>query len=97
MQIFDVHKTESAAGVMAAAPILESGSAWSAPHDLTAGDSPDARNRVRLRDRPSRVCEVDPIWEQVVDAHDPVALGQWWAEVLGWVVVGDAADEAKRG
>jgi Glyoxalase-like domain len=33
-------------------------------------------------------------WEQVnVDASDPVALGRWWAEALGWVVVNDAADE----
>jgi hypothetical protein len=33
------------------------------------------RRRVRLRDRPGRVCDVDLIWEQVVvDAHDPVAL-----------------------
>ena len=52
------------------------------------------RKWVRLRDRPGRVCDVDLIWEQVVvDAHDPVALGRWWAEALGWVVVGDAADE----
>jgi hypothetical protein len=30
-----------------------------------------ARRRVRLRDRPGRVCDVDLIWEQVVvDAHD---------------------------
>ena len=37
---------------------------------------------------------MDLIWEQVVvDAHDPAALGRWWAEALGWVVVGDAADE----
>jgi len=29
-------------------------------------------------------------WEQVViDAADPVALGQWWAAALGWVVVND--------
>lgn len=29
-------------------------------------------------------------WEQVVVAtKDPVALGQWWREVLGWVVVDD--------
>ncbi len=29
-------------------------------------------------------------WEQVViDARDPVALGGWWAEALGWVVVND--------
>ncbi|MCT9080997.1 VOC family protein [Streptomyces fulvoviolaceus] len=33
-------------------------------------------------------------WEQVnVDATDPAALGRWWAEALGWVVVGDAPDE----
>ena len=29
-------------------------------------------------------------WEQIViDAQDPVALGRWWAEALGWVVVND--------
>ncbi|MFI9825049.1 VOC family protein [Streptomyces sp. NPDC052013] len=33
-------------------------------------------------------------WEQVVmDAADPVALGRWWAEALGWVVVDDDPDE----
>lgn len=33
-------------------------------------------------------------WEQViVDAADPEALGRWWTEALGWVVVNDAADE----
>ncbi|WP_031480309.1 VOC family protein [Streptomyces bicolor] len=33
-------------------------------------------------------------WEQVnVDAADPVALGRWWAEALGWVVVNDSAEE----
>ncbi len=33
-------------------------------------------------------------WEQtIVDAHDPVALGRWWQEALGWVVVNDAPDE----
>jgi hypothetical protein len=33
-------------------------------------------------------------WEQVVvDSADPVALGRWWTEALGWVVVADAADE----
>ncbi|MFF4360174.1 VOC family protein [Streptomyces sp. NPDC001604] len=33
-------------------------------------------------------------WEQVVvDAADPLTLGRWWAEALGWVVVNDAADE----
>ncbi len=30
-------------------------------------------------------------WEQlVVGAHDPAALGQWWCEALGWVVVDDS-------
>ncbi|MBG0832454.1 VOC family protein [Planomonospora sp. ID67723] len=33
-------------------------------------------------------------WEQiVVDSADPVALGRWWAEALGWVVINDASDE----
>ncbi len=33
-------------------------------------------------------------WEQVVvDAGDPVGLGRWWAEVLGWVVVDDSPEE----
>ena len=33
-------------------------------------------------------------WEQViVHSADPAALGQWWAEALGWVVVYSSADE----
>jgi len=33
-------------------------------------------------------------WEQVaVDSHDPAALGQWWADALGWVVVNDDPEE----
>ncbi|MER7894786.1 VOC family protein [Streptomyces sp. NPDC096046] len=33
-------------------------------------------------------------WEQViVHAVDPVALGQWWADALGWVVVYSSDDE----
>ncbi len=33
-------------------------------------------------------------WEQIViDAHDPVALGRWWLEALGWVIVNDDPDE----
>jgi hypothetical protein len=29
-------------------------------------------------------------WEQtIVDARDPVGLGAWWREALGWVVVDD--------
>jgi hypothetical protein len=33
-------------------------------------------------------------WEQlVVDARDPVALGRWWCEALGWVVVNDDPEE----
>ncbi len=33
-------------------------------------------------------------WEQVVvDARDPVGLGRWWADVLGWVVLNDSEDE----
>ena len=33
-------------------------------------------------------------WEQtIVDARDPVALGRWWQEALGWVVVNDDPEE----
>ena len=33
-------------------------------------------------------------WEQVVvDSADPVALGRWWAEALGWVVLNDSTEE----
>ncbi|MGF1431644.1 VOC family protein [Kitasatospora sp. LaBMicrA B282] len=33
-------------------------------------------------------------WEQViVHSVDPAALGQWWAEALGWVVVYTSDDE----
>ncbi len=33
-------------------------------------------------------------WTQVaVDAADPKALGHWWAEALGWVVVGEYDDD----
>jgi hypothetical protein len=33
-------------------------------------------------------------WEQViVHALDPAALGKWWAEALGWVVVYSTAEE----
>ncbi|MFI6807841.1 VOC family protein [Streptomyces luteogriseus] len=33
-------------------------------------------------------------WEQVmVDSADPEALGRWWVEALGWVVVNDEPDE----
>ena len=33
-------------------------------------------------------------WEQtIVDARDPGALGNWWREALGWIVVNDDPDE----
>ena len=33
-------------------------------------------------------------WEQtIVGAHDPGALGSWWREALGWVVVNDDPHE----
>jgi Glyoxalase-like domain len=33
-------------------------------------------------------------WEQVVvHSVDPLALGQWWADALGWVVVHSSAEE----
>lgn len=34
------------------------------------------------------------VWEQVmVDSAGPEALGRWWAEALGWVVVNDDPEE----
>ena len=33
-------------------------------------------------------------WEQTnVDSRDPAALGRWWQEALGWVIVNDDPDE----
>ncbi len=33
-------------------------------------------------------------WEQtIVDARDPGALGNWWREALGWIVVNDDPEE----
>ncbi|WP_210583953.1 VOC family protein [Streptomyces sp. GESEQ-35] len=33
-------------------------------------------------------------WEQVVvDSADPAALGRWWADALGWVVLNDSPEE----
>ena len=33
-------------------------------------------------------------WEQtIIAALDPVALGRWWCEALGWVVVGEDQHE----
>ena len=35
-------------------------------------------------------------WEQiVVDAHDPVALGTWWAAALGWEIVSADPEECE--
>jgi hypothetical protein len=35
-------------------------------------------------------------WEQVViDAADPAALGRWWANALGWVVVNEEDGEVE--
>ncbi|MDW3219243.1 MAG: VOC family protein [Acidimicrobiales bacterium] len=33
-------------------------------------------------------------WEQtIVNARDPAALGRWWCEALGWVVVDEGPGE----
>jgi Glyoxalase-like domain len=33
-------------------------------------------------------------WEQIIiDAGDPAALGRWWQDALGWVVVNDDTEE----
>lgn len=34
------------------------------------------------------------LWEQtIVAAHDPEALGRWWCDALGWVVVDEGPGE----
>ena len=39
---------------------------------------------------------MDLIWEQVVvDAEEPVKLGYWWAEALGWSIVYDEDGEVE--
>jgi hypothetical protein len=33
-------------------------------------------------------------WEQtIIDTRDPVRLGRWWREALGWIVANDDPDE----
>jgi hypothetical protein len=33
-------------------------------------------------------------WEQtVINALNPVKLGRWWSDALGWVVVNDSAED----
>ena len=55
---------------------------------------PFLAGRTRAVTRPSYSCAVSLEWEQIViDAGDPAALGRWWADVLGWVVVNDSATE----
>ena len=50
---------------------------------------PGGGHRARFYDR-----VVSLEWEQtIVDARDPVALGNWWREALGWIVVNDDPDE----
>lgn len=47
-----------------------------------------------LKPRQVYVRRVTLEWEQViVHSADPVTLGQWWAEALGWVVVHASAEE----
>lgn len=34
------------------------------------------------------------LWEQlIIDARDPEALGRWWCEALGWVIVNEDPNE----
>jgi hypothetical protein len=41
-----------------------------------------------------KLMSMDLTWEQtIVDALDPVALGRWWQEALGWVIVNDDPEE----
>jgi hypothetical protein len=33
------------------------------------------------------------LWTIDIDAHDPRALGKWWAEALGWKIFYESDDE----
>jgi predicted enzyme related to lactoylglutathione lyase len=33
------------------------------------------------------------LWSVVFDCRDPIRLGRWWAEALGWRVTGEASQE----
>ena len=42
------------------------------------------------------MCGMSLFWEEVVvDCRDPKALGRWWQEALGWIVVGESDDEVE--
>jgi hypothetical protein len=44
-------------------------------------------------ERRSTVWGMSLMWEEVVvDCRDPQALGLWWRDALGWVVVGESDD-----
>jgi hypothetical protein len=49
-----------------------------------------ARWIVRRRQRWPSFRHMPLSWEQTsIDARDPAALGRWWRDALGWVVVDD--------
>src|SRR5690606_39453717 len=53
-----------------------------------------ARIPSRARRRANTVAAMAVEWEQlIVDAADPIALGRWWQEALGWVVVHQTDEE----
>ena len=53
------------------------------------------RRRGPARARPAGGRGEPGVEQVVVDAADPHTLGQWWADALGWVFVGDAPDEVE--
>jgi len=56
-------------------------------------DQGGAKLNVRHRADGLRVQPVALDWEQTnIDARDPLALGRWWREALGWVVVDEGPD-----
>ncbi|MFF7976358.1 VOC family protein [Streptomyces sp. NPDC007905] len=55
--------------------------AWASSSFIARGQSSPRRGHVRAGEQLG------------VAAADPVAVGRWWAEALGWAVVNDASDE----
>ena len=88
------HSRVPVARALSRAGTISFGGGWSrestAPRCVSSlANVVESASRVGLYDR---VMSLE--WEQtIVDARDPVVLGNWWREALGWVVVNDDPDE----
>ena len=77
------------------APRLPAGSADETSQLLIGAPDSGCRGLMVRRSSsvPRRILNVRLEWEQTnVDANDPVSLGRWWQQALGWVVVEESCD-----